>query len=73
MDAVKYVALHERGMKKVYLDVNQSYMDEIGSYVACIELLVAEICYRRFVRISEPYSTRLVHQLLLPAAHIKRP
>jgi hypothetical protein len=26
LDAVKHVALHERGMKKVCLDVDQSYM-----------------------------------------------
>jgi hypothetical protein len=51
-------------------------MDEIGSYVACIVLPVAEIWYWRFLRgsgeattcpcglfvLSEPCSTRLAHQ-----------
>jgi hypothetical protein len=53
LDIVEHVALHERGRKKVCLDVDQHAMDEIGSYVACIRLPMAEIWYQRFVRGSE--------------------
>jgi hypothetical protein len=34
-------------------------MDEIGSYVACIGLPMAEILYQRFVRGSEEATTYL--------------